>query len=216
LSTSFPSHQKYFPQHATFRQKRLLYIKPVCLAIETLIPTADVLVRQCIDGQTSAYRVLYERYSKAMFNTALRIVNKTADAEDVLQDSFTDAFMQLSSFEHKSTFGAWLKQIVVFKSITLLKRQRISFVDIEKVEDLPEEKELDETDTWYTVDMIKQTMQQLPDGYRTVLSLYLFEGYDHEEIAEILGVAQSTVRTQYIRAKQKLLKLLKKGEVYEK
>ena len=172
-------------------------------------------MRQCIDGQTSAYRVLYERYSKAMFNTALRIVNKTADAEDVLQDSFTDAFMQLSSFEHKSTFGAWLKQIVVFKSITLLKKQRMSFVDMEKAEDLPDENELDEADIWYTVDMIKQRIQQLPDGYRTVLSLYLFEGYDHEEISEILGVAQSTVRTQYIRAKQKLLKLLKKGEVYE-
>jgi len=169
LPTSFPSHQKYFPQHATFRQKRLLYIKAVCLAIETLIPTADVLVRQCIDGQTSAYRVLYERYSKAMFNTALRIVNKTADAEDVLQDSFTDAFMQLSSFEHKSTFGAWLKQIVLFKSITLLKKQRMSFVDMEKAEDLPDENETDEADIWYTVDMIKQTMQQLPDGYRTVL-----------------------------------------------
>jgi len=215
LPTNFPSHQKYFPRHATFRQKRLLYIKPVSLAIETLIPTADVLVRQCVDGQASAYRVLYERYSKAMFNTALRIVNKKADAEDVLQDSFTDAFMQLSSFEHKSTFGAWLKQIVVFKSITLLKKQRISFVDMEKAEELPDENELDEADIWYTVDMIKQRMQQLPDGYRTVLSLYLFEGYDHEEISEILGVAQSTVRTQYIRAKQKLLKLLKKGEVYE-
>ena len=172
-------------------------------------------MRQCIDGQTSAYRVLYERYSKAMFNTALRIVNKTADAEDVLQDSFTDAFMQLSSFENKSTFGAWLKQIVVFKSIALLKKQRMSFVDMEKAEDLPEENELDEADICYTVDMIKQTIQQLPDGYRTVLSLYLFEGYDHEEISEILGVAQSTVRTQYIRAKQKLLKILKKGEVYE-
>jgi RNA polymerase sigma-70 factor (ECF subfamily) len=142
-------------------------------------------------------------------------VNKTADAEDVLQDSFTDAFMQLSSFEHKSTFGAWLKQIVVFKSITLMKKQRISFVDMEKVEDLPDENELDESDIWYTVDMIKQRIQQLPDGYRTVLSLCLFEGYDHGEISEILGVAQSTVRTQYIRAKQKLLKLLKKGEVYE-
>jgi RNA polymerase sigma factor (sigma-70 family) len=150
-----------------------------------------------------------------MFNTALRIVNKAADAEDVLQDSFTDAFMQLSSFENKSTFGAWLKQIVVFKSISFLKRQRMSFVDMETVADLPEENGLDETGIWYTVEMIKQTMQQLPDGYRTVLSLYLFEGYDHEEIAEILGVAQSTVRTQYIRAKQKLLKLLKKGELYE-
>lgn len=150
-----------------------------------------------------------------MYNTALRIVNRTADAEDVLQESFTDAFVQLSSFEHKSTFGAWLKQIVVFKSVTLLKKQRISFVDMEKAEDPPDENGVDEADISYTVDMIKQTIQQLPDGYRTVLSLYLFEGYDHEEISEILGVAQSTVRTQYIRAKQKLLQLLKIGEVYE-
>ena len=172
-------------------------------------------MRQCIDGDSSAYRVLYDRYSRAMFNTALRIVNKTADAEDVLQDSFTDAFMQLSSFENKSTFGAWLKQIVVFKSIGFLKRQRISFVDMETVGDIPDENEPDEAGIWYTVEMIKQTMKSLPDGYRTVLSLYLFEGYDHEEISQILGVAQSTVRTQYIRAKQKLLQLLKRGEVYE-
>ena len=86
---------------------------------------------------------------------------------------------------------------------------------MEVMMDTPEEDQLDEAEIWYTVDMIKQTMQQLPDGYRTVLSLYLFEGYDHEEISEILGLAQSTVRTQYIRAKQKLLRLLKKGEVYE-
>lgn len=150
-----------------------------------------------------------------MFNTALRIVNKAADAEDVLQDSFTDAFIQLRSFENKSTFGAWLKQIVVFKSISFLKRQRMSFVDMETVEDLPEENEIDEAGIWYTVEMIKKKIQELPDGYRTVLSLYLFEGYDHEEISEVLGVAHSTVRTQYIRAKQKLLQLLKKGEVYE-
>ena len=206
---------KIFLTACNIPAKAITLYKTGFLAIETLIPTADVLVRQCIDGKTSAYRVLYDRYSKAMFNTALRIVNRAADAEDILQDSFTDAFMQLSSFENKSTFGAWLKQIVVFKSISFLKKQRISFVDMEKAEDMPEENGLNETEIWYTVDTIKRTITQLPDGYRTVLSLHLFEGYDHEEISEILGVAQSTVRTQYIRAKQKLLKLLKKGEVYE-
>ena len=168
-----------------------------------------------MEGNASAYRVLYERYSKAMFNTALRIVNKVPDAEDVLQESFTDAFLQLGSFQNKSTFGAWLKQIVVFKSISYLKRQRISFVNMEIAEEVAEVNEPDENNTWYTVEMIKQKMKQMPDGYRTVLTLYLFEGYDHEEIAEILGVAHSTVRTQYIRAKQKLLQLIKKGEVYE-
>ncbi len=172
-------------------------------------------MRQCINGDHSAYKVLYDRYSKAMFNTALRIVNKVTDAEDVLQDSFTDAFTQLSSFQHKSTFGAWLKQIVVFKSINHLKRQRLNYVDVETIGDLPEEDVLDEKEIWYTVEMIKQKMQELPDGYRTVLTLHLFEGYGQEEIAEMLEVAHSTVRTQYIRAKQKLLQLLKKGEVYE-
>jgi len=150
-----------------------------------------------------------------MFNTALRIVNKTADAEDILQDSFTDAFMQISSFQNKSTFGAWLKQIVVHKSIGCLKKQRIDFVDMESAEDLEDVGIQDETEIWYTVELIKKRIQELPDGFRTVLTLYLFEGYDHEEIAEILGVAKPTVRTQYIRAKQKLLLILKKGEVYE-
>ncbi|HET9746968.1 MAG TPA: RNA polymerase sigma factor [Chitinophagaceae bacterium] len=173
------------------------------------------MVRQCLDGDTSAWRVLYDRYSRAMYNTALRIVNKVPDAEDVLQDSFIDAYTHLSSFENRSTFGAWLKQIVVYKSIALLKRRRMNFVDVDTIGELPEENELDETDIWYTVDMIKQAVKQLPDGYRTVLSLYLFEGYDHEEIAEILRVAKPTVRTQYMRAKQKLLQLLKKGKVYE-
>jgi RNA polymerase sigma-70 factor (ECF subfamily) len=147
-----------------------------------------------------------------MFSTALRIVNQAADAEDILQESFTDAFMQLERFENKSTFGAWLKQIVVFKSVSFLKKRKMSFMDMELVVDLPEENELDETDTVYTIDMVKQTIQVLPDGYRTVLNLYLFEGYGHDEIAEMLGVAQSTARTQYIRAKQKFLQLFKKRE----
>jgi RNA polymerase sigma factor (sigma-70 family) len=186
------------------------------LTLNAAIPTAELLVKQCLEGNASAYRLLYDRYCKAMFNTALRIVNRTMDAEDILQDSFSDAFHQLKLFENKSTFGAWLKQIVVFKSIALLKRQRIDFLDLEAAGDsLAEEEPIDETQIWYNVESVKQTIKQLPDGYRTVLSLYLLEGYDHQEIAQITGVAESTVRTQYIRAKQKLLQLLKKGEVYE-
>jgi RNA polymerase sigma factor (sigma-70 family) len=175
-----------------------------------------VLLQQCIDGKPSAYRTLYDRYSRAMFNTALRIVNRVADAEDILQESFTDAFMQLKNFENKSTFGAWLKQIVVYKSINFLKKQKLSLIDLDNTGDLAEEDETDDEAVWYTVDLIKQKVQELPDGYRTVLSLYLFEGYDHEEIAEILNTAQSTVRTQYIRARQKLLTLLKVNRAYEK
>lgn len=164
----------------------------------------------------SAYRLLYERYSKAMYNTALRIAGNRSDAEDILQESFIDAFAQLRSFENKSTFGAWLKQIVVFKSITLLKKKRLSFTDLEKeTEEIVEESTMDENEIEFTVQNIKKAMNQLPDGYRAVLSLYLLEGYDHEEIAEIMRISQSTVRTQFKRGKQKLLQLLKKEDAHE-
>ena len=95
--------------------------------LSTIIPSADVLVQQCLNGEASAYRALYDRYSKAMYNTALRILNRTDDAEDILQEAFTDAFQQLRSFEGRSTFGAWLRQIVVYKSIAHLKKQKLYF-----------------------------------------------------------------------------------------
>jgi RNA polymerase sigma factor (sigma-70 family) len=164
----------------------------------------------------SAYRLLYERYATTMYNTALRISGNRADAEDILQDSFIDAFAQLRSFENKATFGAWLKQIVVFKSIALLKKRRLSFADLEKeTEELADENAPDENEIEFTVQNIKKAMSQLPDGYRAVLSLYLMEGYDQEEIADIMRISQSTVRTQYKRGKQKLLQILKKEDAHE-
>ena len=143
-----------------------------------------------------------------MFNTALRIVNTVPDAEDILQDAFTDAFMKLRDFENRSTFGAWLKQIVIYKSLNFLKRQKTNLIDIDSIGETAGD-EKDEDEVWYTADIIREVMKDLPDGYRTVLSLHLFEGYEQDEVAEILKVAPSTVRTQYIRGKQKLLNLLK-------
>jgi RNA polymerase sigma factor (sigma-70 family) len=173
-------------------------------------------VQKCIAGERTAYRALYERYNKAMFNTALRIVNNVSDAEDILQEAFTDAFGQLKEFEGRSTFGAWLKQIVIYKSIGSLKKKKMAFIEMDESHDVAEELPDRDENNWYTVDFIRQSMHHLADGYRTVLSLYLLEGYDQKEIAEILNVAPSTVRSQYIRAKEKLLDLLKNREVYER
>lgn len=181
-----------------------------------MIPTADVLVEQCIKGDKTAYRLLYERYARAMYNTALRITNNTADAEDILQEAFTDAFMQISSFRQQSTFGAWVKQIVVFKSIGLIKKRRLALVELEPEKlDFSQDEEMSEEEIDYNVNAIKTALQSLPDGYRAVLSLYLLEGYDQEEIADIMQLAPSTVRTQYIRGKQKLIGLLKKQKAHE-
>lgn len=140
-------------------------------------------------------------------------MNHTADAEDVLQESFVDAFAAIDSFAYKSTFGAWLKRIVINKSINALRKRKMHIIDIEKtsVVHMPEDESSDEEGLKFKVEEVKKAVKELPNGYRTVLSLHLFEGYDQEEIAEILQISHATVRTQYMRAKQKLLILIKQG-----
>jgi RNA polymerase sigma factor (sigma-70 family) len=173
----------------------------------------DELVERAKQGDSRSFAELYQKYAKAMYNTSLRIVNHTGDAEDVLQEAFTDAFRSLDDFHYKSTFGAWLKRIVINKSINQLRKRKMDLVDIEttQVGHLPEEESLDEKDIQMKVEDIKRAVKLLPNGYRTVLTLYLFEGYDQEEIADILRVSHATVRTQYMRAKAKLLVILKQG-----
>jgi RNA polymerase sigma-70 factor (ECF subfamily) len=142
-----------------------------------------------------------------MYNVALRIVNDDAEAEDVLQEAFLDAFGRIADFRQETTFGLWLKQIVINRSINYLRKRKAEFVGLDDVE-IAEEPVHDEEETQLKVEAIKLAMNELPDGYRVVLTLYLFEGYDHEEIAHILKITENTSRTQYMRAKRKLNSLL--------
>ena len=173
----------------------------------------DELVERCKLGDSASYETLYRQYAKAMYNTSLRIVNNTAEAEDVLQEAFLDAFRSLEDFNYRSTFGAWLKKIVINKSINVLRKRKVDLVELDKanVHAITEDERVDEQELQYKVEQVKKAIQKLADGYRTVLTLYLLEGYDQEEISEILGITHNTVRTQYIRAKQKLLLILKQG-----
>ena len=173
----------------------------------------DELVERCKLGDSQGYETLYRQYAKAMYNTSLRILNNAADAEDVLQEAFVDAFRSLNDFHYRSTFGAWLKRIVINKSITTLRKRRMHFVDIDNsdVAVIDESNEMDEDEIQFKVEEIKRAIAKLSDGYRAVITLYLLEGYDQEEISEILGITHNTVRTQYIRAKHRLLEILKKG-----
>ena len=173
----------------------------------------DDLIERCKQGDRRSYSEIYQKYAKAMYNTSLRIVNHTADAEDVLQESFVDAFAAIDSFGYKSTFGAWLKRIVINKSINALRKRKLDIIDIDKTNAafLADEESYNEEALQFKVEEIKKAVKELPNGYRTVLTLHLFEGYDQEEIAEILQISHATVRTQYMRAKQKLLLLIKQG-----
>lgn len=138
----------------------------------------------------------------------MRILNHIGEAEDVLQEAFLDAFQKIHDFRQTSTFGAWLKQIVVNRAINQLRQRRLEWADVgEEAENVGEEDAPADESDW-EITRVREAIQRLPDGFRTVLTLYLLEGYDHEEIAEILSISESTSRTQYMRAKRKLLEML--------
>ncbi|CAM3709254.1 RNA polymerase sigma factor [Mucilaginibacter galii] len=146
-----------------------------------------------------------------MLNVAFRILNSMDEAEDVLQESFLDAFKKVKDFRQETTFGLWLKQIVVNRSINLLRKRKLDWVQMEseQLENIADEEPADDEEIQYKVDQVKQAMQLLPEGYRVVLSLYLLEGYDHEEIGQILNITENTSRTQFLRAKRKLSEVLR-------
>ena len=142
-----------------------------------------------------------------MYNTALRIVQDEAEAADVLQEAFIDAFSRLNSFRQESTFGLWMKQIVVNKSISTLRKRKMELQSLDEGDEIADEEEVDHQ-IELKVAAIKQAIGKLPEGYRLVLTLYLLEGYDHEEIAHILRISEATSRSQYLRGKRKLLDYL--------
>jgi len=169
------------------------------------------LVVECKQGSKKACYELYRLYSKAMLNVAFRILNSMDEAEDVLQESFLDAFNKVKDFRQETTFGLWLKQIVVNRSINLLRKRKLDWVQMEseQLENIPDEEPADEQEQEYKVALVKEAMKLLPEGYRIVLSLYLLEGYDHEEIGQILNITENTSRTQFLRAKRKLSEVLR-------
>lgn len=157
---------------------------------------------------------LYTLYAKALLNTAYRILNNREDAEDVLQESFLKAFKHLHQFNYQSTFGAWIKRIVINRSIDLLKsNNKLTFVAESAAPALSEYPAEDVSlEQQEKLNLLYNALHQLPNGYRTVFSLYMLEGYDHKEIASILNIAESASISQLSRAKKKLRLLTQKME----
>ena len=171
------------------------------------------LLDGCKTGDQKAQFQIYKLYYKAMYNTSLRIVNDTMEAEDIMQESFLSAFEKIDTYSGTVSFGAWLKKIVINRSLDALSRRKAIFEDIEShigIRDDSSEDQLRQEDVDFRVEEVKEAIERLPDGYRIILSLYLLEGYDHDEIGEILGISSSTSRSQLSRAKQKLIAELKK------
>lgn len=170
------------------------------------------LISRCRSGDRAAQEEVYRLYYKAMYNTCLRMLNDRMEAEDVMQEAFLAAFTKLGQYRGEMPFGAWLKRIVINKAIDVLRQRKIRFEELDERQEAETEEPgmLHEEDAANMVKQIREAIQTLPEGFRVVLSLALFEGYDHEEIAMILGITESTSRSQLARAKRKLTEMLKK------
>lgn len=168
----------------------------------------DTLLQWCMEGKQSAQLEVYNRYYKAMFNTALRIVKNSADAEDVMQESFLNAFTKLHGFKAEVTFGSWLKRIVVNNSIYHYRRhQKKNEVDLDDVLYKVEDNDGFVSDQEWTelkAQKVMETMNSLKDNYRVSLTLHLIEGYDYEEICEVMNISYANCRTTISRAKESL------------
>jgi len=167
------------------------------------------LINDCKNGDQKAQFQIYKLYYKAMYNTSLRIVNDTMEAEDIMQESFLSAFEKIGSYSGTVSFGAWLKTIVQNRSIDALrKNKKMLFENIESCQGVTENTfesltQIEEPDP--RMIKVMEAIKRLPDLYRNIVSLYLFEGYDHEEIGEILSIPSSTSRSQFSRARQKIM-----------
>ena len=169
--------------------------------------THKTLVEKSKAGDRNSQYELYERYVDAMYNIGIRMLGNKEDAEDIVQDSFIEAFKNLGSFKYQSTFGAWLKRIVINKCINHLKVKRIAITPLDAHEfHLTEEKtkKVDAID----IQKVKIGIEKLPPGYKQIINLYLIEGYDHIEIGEVLDISTSTSKSQYHRAKKKLVEII--------
>ena len=170
------------------------------------------VIERCLEGDIKAQFQLYKQYSKAMYNVASRFLNNKMDAEDILQESFVTAFNRLGELQNRDAFGSWFKRIVINNCISLQRKRKIQF---EEIDEQRHGEAVDADEGMPEVDpaMVHRAIKELPAKGRTVLVLRALEGYSHKEIAETLDITVSTSKTQYSRALALLNEKLK-GKVY--
>ena len=159
-------------------------------------------------GKDKARFELYNLYSKAMFNVCFRMMGNREEAEDMLQEAFTQAFLKLDSFRYESGFGSWIKRIVVNTCLNAINKRKVDLVYCDEVYS-HEQTEGEKEELEFNTKNVLDAMKQLPEGGRMVFSLYLLEGYDHGEIAQIMEISESTSKSQFMRAKRRIVNILK-------
>ena len=166
------------------------------------------LIEKCKNNDSLAQMQLYDLYCKAMFNTAYNFIKDDDIAQDVMQEAFIKAFRKIETYTGEATFGAWLKRIVINQSLDWLKKKKLATVELnEDVSYLPND-DAWEVDNEISLAVIYKCIESLPQKCKNVVKLYLLEGYDHQEVAQILEISEVASRSQLSRGKSKLKELL--------
>ena len=166
----------------------------------TFTLTESRLIESCINGSRKSQKDLYEMYAPKMFAICLRYTKNQMDAEDTLQEGFIKLFNNLHRFRGEGSFDGWVRRIFVNTAIEHIRRKNLNTTTGEGLENSIADKHKSPLDNLYEKDIIKSSMN-LSDGYRTVFNLYAVEGYSHKEIANQLGISESTSKSQFSRAK---------------
>jgi RNA polymerase sigma-70 factor (ECF subfamily) len=164
------------------------------------------LVKDCLKGKPAAQKQLYEMFAGPMLGVCYRYTKSMADAEDVLQEGFVKVFLNLHQFKFEGELGGWVRRIMVTTSINFLKKN--SRYQTELI--FPEEPPLhavnnESPEVRMGARELADLIRQLPPGYQTIFNLYAVEGFNHIEIGKILGIQESTSRSQYARARALLI-----------
>lgn len=169
------------------------------------------LIEGCKRQDRKSQQAVYERYARVMYNICLRYTSSTESAQDLMHDGFIKVFTNINSFENKGSFEGWMKRIFInlaLENIRKNKRQEQNSEDIESIADTIADDSEDDVDSINETELLRM-IQELPSGYRSVFNLYAIEEYSHKEISEMLGIAEGTSRSQYIRARALLQEKVK-------
>jgi RNA polymerase sigma factor (sigma-70 family) len=168
--------------------------------------TESQLIEACRRQDRRAQKILYDRYARAMYNSAYRILGGFDLASEALQDGFLQVFKHIQTFEGRSTLGAWIKKIVIRAALSTLRQQKKPFETLET--HWNDSGQVDWAELQLDAEYLEKAILTLPEGYRTVFLLAEVEGYTHQEIAEMLQIAEGTSKSQLWAAKKRLRALL--------
>ena len=166
------------------------------------------LIDRCKNNDPKAQMQLYDLYCDAMYNTACNMIKDDVIAQDVMQEAFIKAFKKVETYNGSASFGSWLKRIVINHSLDWLKKQKLETVELDEqvISIIDDDNWEIENET--SLQDIYKCIEQLPNKCKNVVKLYLLEGYDHQEVAQILQISEVASRSQLSRGKMRLKELL--------